>query len=165
MKMLVSMTLNAYIITAALMIPAAQAQTINSDKSVSQIVRANAQPLETNATDDGMATHFIDIKVQGDPISQLSIGLPPSLKITDGIRVIALPKQPVQSAFSMNGKNAIVNFSQPVPPGTTLRIALQGVSAFSNAGDFWLYPISVKSVGLAEDIPIGTARIETDSDD
>jgi hypothetical protein len=159
MKTLVIGTLYAVMTTAAT-IPMTQAQTIPGT-ATPQIVMADADPLETQATESGSATHFIDIKVEGNPISQLTIGFPTGLRIAQGIKVTARSKQSVNATVSMNGNSSTINFAQPVQPGTTLKIALRGVTAQSNVNDLWLYPISVRYINETENIPIGTARIQT----
>jgi hypothetical protein len=118
-------------------IPAAQAQTVSSSTATSQIVMADADPLETQATESGSATHFIDVKVEGNPISQLAIDFPSGLKVAQGIKVTARSKQSVKGTVSMNGNSSTINFAQPVQPGTTLKIALQGVRGSLNNDDIW----------------------------
>ncbi|MBW4444995.1 MAG: DUF2808 domain-containing protein [Plectolyngbya sp. WJT66-NPBG17] len=164
MKMLVFGTLYAAM-TMIATIPVAQSQPVSSSASTPQIVMADADPIETQATESGSATHFIDVKVEGNPISQMKIDFPAGLKVAQGIKVSARSKQPVNAAVSMNGKSSTINFAQPVQPGTTLKIALRGVTGSINNDDVWFYPISVRYVGETEDIPIGTAQIETYDND
>ena len=160
MKMLVFGALYAAAMMVAT-IPTVQAQTARSSASTSQIVMADADPIDTQATESGSATHFIDVKVEGNPISQLTIGFPNGLKVARGIKVAGRSKQPVNATVSMNGSSSTINFAQPVQPNTTLKIALRGVTAQSNEDDIWFYPISVRYIGETENIPIGTARIQT----
>jgi hypothetical protein len=141
-----------------------QAQTNSTTESVSQIVMADADPLDTQSTESGFATHFIDVKVEGNSISQLMIDLPDGLKVAKGIKVAARSKQPVNSTVSVNGNSATISFAQPVQPGTTLKIALRGVTGSRNNDNIWFYPVSVRYVGETENIPIGTARIQTYDD-
>ncbi len=124
-------------------------------------------PLDTQASESDMATHFIDVKVEGNPISKLTIGFPDGLKVARGIEVIDRSKQPINAAVTMNGNSATIGFDRSVQPGTTLKIALRGVTgSFGNANDdIWFYPVSVRYVGETEDIPIGTARIQTYDND
>lgn len=164
MKMLVFGTLCATV-TMIATIPVAHAQTASSSTSTPQIVMADADPLETQATETGSATHFIDVKVEVNPISQLTIGFPNGLKLARGIKVATRSKQSVNATVSMNGNSSTINFAQPVQPGTTLKIALRGVRGPLNNDDVWFYPISVRYVGETEAIPIGTARIQTYDDD
>lgn len=164
MKMLVFGTLYATVAMIAA-IPMAQAQTVSSSTSTSQIVMADADPIDTQATESGSATHFIDVKVEGNPISQLTIDFPNGLKVAQGIKVAARSKQLVKATVSMNGNSSTINFAQPVQPGTTLKIALRGVRGSVNNDDIWSYLISVRYVGETEAIPIGTARIQTYDND
>ncbi|MBW4442014.1 MAG: DUF2808 domain-containing protein [Plectolyngbya sp. WJT66-NPBG17] len=146
-------------------ISTAQAQTANSSPSTTQIVAADADPMDTESTELGAATHFIDVKVEGNPISQLKIGFPDGLKVVQGVQVAARSKQPVKATVSTNANGSTVNFAQPVQPGTTLKIALRGVRGSINNDDIWFYPISVRYIGETEDIPVGTAQIQTYEDD
>jgi hypothetical protein len=146
-------------------IPAAQAQIASSSPSTTQIVMADADPMDTQSTESGAATHFIDVKVEGNSISQLRIGFPDGLKVVQGIKVAARSKQPVNAVVSVNGNSSTVSFARPVQPGTTLKIALRGVTGSVNNNDIWFYPISVRYVGETEDIPIGTAQVQTYDND
>lgn len=146
-------------VLSATTISLAQAQTPTS--LVPQIVAADADPIDTTSTDSGAADHFIDLKVQGEPITAISIGFPPGLKVMKGIDVAARSKQTVKASVVINPTNAIIRFAQPVQPGTTLKIALRGVNGSGSAENTWLYPIAVQYVGESQNIEIGTARIET----
>lgn len=150
-------------VLSATTISLAQAQT--STSLVPQIVAADADPMDTSSTDSGAADHFIDLKVQGEPITAVSIGFPPGLKVTKGIDVAARSKQPVKANVVVNPTDAIIRFAKPVQPGTTLKIALRGVDGVRSAEDVWLYPIAVRYVGESQNIDIGTARIETYEND
>ena len=150
---------------AATVVSTVQAQTISPQASVPQIVRADADPLNAQASKSGMATHFIDVKVEGNSISKLTISFPDGLKVTRGIEVVDRSKQLINAAVNMNGNSATIGFAQPVQPGTTLKIALQRVTGSRGHDDTWLYPVSVRYVGETEDIPIGTARIQTYDND
>lgn len=51
-----------YTVLAATTVSVAQAQTPTA--SVTQIVAADAEPMDKRATDSGAADHFIDVKVR-----------------------------------------------------------------------------------------------------
>jgi hypothetical protein len=133
--------------------------------SIAQIVAADADPMDTNATDSGAADHFIDVKVQGNSITGIAIEFPPGLRVTKGIDVKARSKQAVKASVAINSKGATISLLQPVPPGTTLKIALRGVDGSRSAEDLWLYPIAVRYVGETQNIVIGTARVATYEND
>ncbi|UBF29950.1 DUF2808 domain-containing protein (plasmid) [Kovacikia minuta CCNUW1] len=164
MKGLVFTALYASMMTIGVAMTA-QAQLTSSSASAPQIVMADADPLDTQATETGLATHFIDVKVEGNPISQLTIGFPDGLKVARGINVAARSQQSINSTVAINGNTATINFAQPVKPGTTLKVALRGVTGSRANDDIWFYPVSVRYVGETENIPIGTARIQTYDDD
>ncbi|MBW4692073.1 MAG: hypothetical protein KME27_09925 [Lyngbya sp. HA4199-MV5] len=151
------------VIFAATTVSVAQAQTPTA--SVTQIVAADADPMDTSSTDSGAADHFIDVKVQGNPITGIAIEFPPGLRVTKGIDVKARSKQTVKANVAINSNGATINFLQPVSPGTTLKIALRGVNGSRSAEDIWLYPIAVRYVGETQNIAIGTARIATYEND
>jgi hypothetical protein len=133
--------------------------------STAQIVAADADPMDTSATDSGAADHFVDVKVQGNPITGIAIEFPAGLRVTKGIDVKARSKQAVKANVAINSNGATISFSQPVLPGTTLKIALRGVNGSRSAEDIWLYPIAVRYVRETQDIVIGTARIATYEND
>lgn len=140
-------------------IPAAQATGVPGDFKAPHVVHSGAHP--NDAREQG-ATHHFELHVQGPALSQLLIDLPKRLRIksSDNILVTDQLGEKVGATVSVNDRDATINFSQPVPPETTLSISIKGVRTpgYSNV---WLYPIYGKSVGMRVGIPIGLIRIQT----
>ncbi len=147
----------AFILTIASSISAAQATGRPGDAKFSHLVDSAAYP--RSATFQG-ATHQFEVHVQGYPLSELSINLPEDIDINDGIEVKNQSGQKIPATVSIKDGNARVVFSQPVPPETTLKVAMQGVNT-PGYGNTWQYMVFTKNVGLSGEIPIGMARILT----
>jgi|GEM_PF-437783 len=147
------------LLIASATVPPAQAASFKRDTKATQIVSSGAIPNDANLTN---SSHYFAVKVQGNELSQLTIDFPEDLMITDGIRVTDNSGKKVDAKINVNNKQATIDFSQPVAVGTTLKIALRGVTNNSTTGHArtWLYPVNSRSVGLQSDIPLGLVRIQ-----
>lgn len=101
------------------------------------------------------------MKVQGRPITGISIKFPPGLRVTESIDVETEPEQALQAHVELNSDAVTISFLQPVQPDTRLKITLQGVNGWHSSLDTWLYPIAVRYAGETQDTAIGTAQITT----
>lgn len=108
------------------------------------------------------ATYRIRVHVENTPLTQLSINLPEALSIKRRLDVVDQTGQAISATFTVKSNNiAIIDFAQPVAPGTLLKVDLNGISTSDYLGRTWLLPVSSRSVGMKSDIPLGTARIQT----
>lgn len=107
------------------------------------------------------ATYRIRVHVEQIPLTQLSIDLPKTLTIKRGLDVVDQTGQAINATLTVKSNIAIINFAQPVAPGTILKVDLNGVSTSDYLGRTWLLPVSSRSVGMNSDIPLGIARIQT----
>ncbi len=93
--------------------------------------------------------------------TQLAISLPEQFKVKQGVEISNQVDQTV-SATTLNTDNTIIiNFAQPVAPGTLLTVDLNGVSTSDYLGRTWLLSVSGKSLGMTANIPIGITQIQT----
>ncbi|MEB3178887.1 MAG: DUF2808 domain-containing protein [Nostocaceae cyanobacterium] len=157
-KLLLSALPLLLIVSAA--VPSAHAADYRRDTKATQIVSSGAIPNDANITN---YTHYFAVKVQGNELSQLTIDFPEDLMVTDGIRVTDNSGKKVEAKVNVNNKQATIEFSQPVAVGTTLKIALQGVTDNFTTGHArtWLYPVNSRSVGFQSDIPLGLVHIQS----
>lgn len=107
------------------------------------------------------ATYRIRVHVENTSLTQLSIDLPEALSIKRGLDVVDQTGQAINATLTVKSNSAIIDFAQPVAPGTILEVDLNGVSTSDYLGRTWLLPVSSRSVGMNRDIPLGIARIQT----
>lgn len=107
------------------------------------------------------ATYRLRVHVENTSLTQLSINLPETLTIKRGLNVVDQTGQAINATLTVKNNSAIIDFTQPVAPGTILRVDLNGISTSDYLGRTWLLPVSSRSVGMKSDIPLGTARIQT----
>lgn len=102
-------------------------------------------------------TFRLEIPQASKALSQLSIKVPPGLTVSNETSVSAQSGKKIATNISVNGRNIIVAFPEPVAPGTNLKIVMKNVKivGISNA---WLYPVSAKLVGIDANIPIGIVQ-------
>lgn len=109
----------------------------------------------------GLSSKFrFGLNISGYSVSQISIGLPRQLMV-GGVSVRDADGQVIETSAIINNQTVVIEFSQPVLPGTPLRIELSSVRMRSMLGRVWLMPISVRRADSVRDSPIGTARIHT----
>lgn len=128
-----------------------------NDAKVTHLGNSAALPNYVQVTD---ATHKFDVYVQGKAISELMIDLPEDIKINQGIEVKNKSGQKIPATVSINDRKVTIAFSEVINPGTSLSIVMKGVRT-SGYEETWHYPVSVKKVGIKEEIPLGLARIQT----
>lgn len=64
----------------------------------------------------------------------------------------------IAANITVNDRTITIAFPQQVVPGTELNIDLNRV-LISGTSNAWLYPVSVRLVGLNADIPVGVFRL------
>ena len=64
----------------------------------------------------------------------------------------------IAANITVNGRIITISFPQQVASGTKLNIDLNRV-LISGTSNAWLYPVSVRLVGLNADIPVGVFRL------
>ncbi len=125
------------------------------------ITHSVAYPNRVKVTD---ATYHIGIQVGSSQLSEIRISVPEDapgkirigqIAVTDGTR------QSLSANRAFNGREVTIAFTQPVAAGTMLEIDLNGVRTSDLLGRTWQLPIYGRSVGSNQEIPLGTARIQT----
>lgn len=97
------------------------------------------------------------IPQESKALSQLSISVPDNLIVKGNISVSDKSGRKINTDISVDGSKIMVTFSEPVAPGTRLKIAMNDVK-ISGRSNAWLYRISTRLVGIDADLPIGIAR-------
>ncbi len=105
--------------------------------------------------------HTFQLQIPRDSraISSLSVGVSSGLTVKKYIKVSDQNGRQIDANIFIDGSKIIVAFPKPVVPGIILKIAMKDVktSGISNA---WLYPVSVKLVGIETDISIGMVQFK-----
>lgn len=136
---------------------AAYGSTLIKTRSFPYVIEAVQFP-QNKAT---LVRHSFKVQIpQGSSaVSQLTIGVPKGLTVKNDINVSDQSGRKIVANIADNGRTITIAFPRPIPPGTKLNIALNRVSILE-ASNAWLYPVSVKLVGLNEDMPVGVFRID-----
>lgn len=66
----------------------------------------------------------------------------------------------IPAKIATSKEQVLITFNQPVQPGTTVSVQIEGIHTEQEEGETLLYGVTAKRVGLKERIPIGTARIQ-----
>lgn len=106
------------------------------------------------------AKYQFGLNVAGYPISQISIRIPELMRVGN-VSVRGANRQLIEATTTIDDRNALIKFAQPVSPGTPLRIELSSVRTLPRSGRIWLLPIAVQGADSARNLPIGIARIHT----
>lgn len=146
----------AFTLSFVALVPDAQAITIKDDSRLTHVVSSGQFP-------EGKMrfvrhTFLLQISQEDSAISQLSIGIPLGLALTDNISVSDPIGRKIDASILLKDNKIIMVFSQPVAPGTRLNIAINDVKivGISNA---WLYRIYAKFVGIDAEFPLGVAQV------
>lgn len=147
----------AVLFTSTILSASAQASPLQA----SGIIHSAAYPNRVKVTS---ATYHVGIQVAGSPLSGIRITVPENKVGKFRIGQIAIVNgtgQPIAEKHSFNGREVTIAFAQPVIAGTTIEINLNSVRTSDLLGRTWLFPIYGRSIGLNQEIPLGTARIQT----
>ncbi|MEH2002456.1 MAG: DUF2808 domain-containing protein [Nostoc sp.] len=102
----------------------------------------------------------LQLKIPQDSraLSQMTIAVPQGLTVKNDINLSDQSGQKIAANITVNGRTITIAFPQQVARGTELNIDLNRV-LISGTSNAWLYPVSVRLVGLNADIPVGVFRL------
>jgi hypothetical protein len=97
------------------------------------------------------------IPKKSSKISDIILNVPSGLSVGKNITVSDNSDKNIKTNIAMNGNKIVMNFPQPISPGTALNISLNQVSlvGVSNA---WDYSVSAKFVGMNTEVPVGVVQ-------
>jgi hypothetical protein len=107
-------------------------------------------------------TFVLHLPRNSQPIAQIIIAVPSTVAVSNDIEVLEHQKgKKININVSVNGKNIILAFPEPVAPDTKLAINLNKVKQplLSSTS---VYRFSAKVVGSDAEISVGEARFPTD---
>lgn len=165
MKGLLYGGLTALLLTTA---PAAIAQSTNRLQAEAALSEPSSMifnftaPIITNSGTLG-STQFIRIAVIGMTLKDLQIAIPRQMERYESVRIIDQTGKEVGAKISASKEQVGIAFNQPVAPGGYLQVEFVGVRMSAPNDGTLFYGVTGKRVGIAGDIPIGTARIELPS--
>lgn len=139
------------------LIPASYASA-NNDSSTIPYIDGNTLFPHTGWT-PVRYTFRINIPRNSNAVSQLDITVPDVITITKNnrVEVANINGRKINTQVSVNGKNVLLNFPEPVTPSTDLEIDIKDVQQ-PTVGNGPVYRLSVKFVGSNVEVPIGVAR-------
>ncbi|MEA5552041.1 DUF2808 domain-containing protein [Anabaena cylindrica UHCC 0172] len=100
----------------------------------------------------------LEIPQDSRALSQMTIAVPKGVTVRNDIELSNQSGQKIAANITVNGRTITIVFPQQVAPGTKLNIDLNRV-LISGTSNAWLYPVSVRLVGMNADIPIGVFRL------
>lgn len=106
-------------------------------------------------------THYFELHIQGNSLSQLEIDIPKSITIPKSIEIKDGSGAKIDNIVSINNRKVTITFAQPVVPGNILSISMEGIKVPRLINPILLYPIYGRFAGLNADIRLGTVRIQT----
>jgi hypothetical protein len=116
---------------------------------------------DTEQFPQSKATNFrhtfeLHIPQSSNALSQLRIQVPPGLTVKNNISIYDQSGQEINANVSVEGRQIIIAFPEPITSGTELDINMNQVrrSGVSNA---WRYRVSAKFIGNDAEVPIGVA--------
>lgn len=99
----------------------------------------------------------IQIPQGSNAVSQLIIGVPQGLTVSNNINVFDQSGKIVANDISENGSEITISFPEPVDPENRLKVVMKNVKILGRSNT-WLYPVSARLVGMNANIPLGLAR-------
>lgn len=105
--------------------------------------------------------HQFKVHVRENPLSEVTINLPEKVETLEEIEVIDTNGQKLATEVNIDNGIANIAFFQPVPVNTFVSIKMHGIKDSGVSNRNWLYRVYGEEVGLTEDIPLGTAKIQT----
>lgn len=131
---------------------------ISKEKTV---IHSAAYPNRVKVT---RATYHIGIQVGSIPLSEIRIEVPENApaQIRFGQATVTdATGKTLNTDTSLSEKQVTIVFNPPVAAGETLEIDLNNVRTSDLTGRTWQFPVYGKTAGTAQEIPLGTARIQT----
>jgi hypothetical protein len=148
----VTVLLTATISSALAQIP------ISKEKTV---IHSAAYPNRVKVT---RATYHIGIQVGRVPLSGIRVEVPENAPAQIRFGQVAVTDSngnPITANTSSNEKGVTIAFTSPVAAGETIEIDLLNVKTSDLTGRTWLFPVYGKTAESDQELPLGTARIQT----
>ncbi|TVP57053.1 MAG: DUF2808 domain-containing protein [Nodularia sp. (in: Bacteria)] len=127
-----------------------------------QEVQYNQNAPRISSTSGLPDRHYISLYTGEQPLSSITIRPSEIMDLGDNIQVTDESGETIDAEVSREEDMVRINFAQPVPPATTLEIAMMdvGFAPPMPAGEVFHYQISGNHVGLMREIPYGVARVQ-----
>ncbi|HEY9668885.1 MAG TPA: DUF2808 domain-containing protein [Coleofasciculaceae cyanobacterium] len=106
-------------------------------------------------------TFILHFPKNSNPVTQIIIATPSTVAVSNDIEVLEHKGRKININVSVNGKNIILAFSEPVAPGIMIDINFNKVKQ-PILGPTSVYRFSAKVVGSDAEIPLGVAEFRTD---
>ncbi|MEG4396940.1 DUF2808 domain-containing protein [Microcoleus sp. BROC3] len=106
-------------------------------------------------------TFVLHFPENSNAVTQIIIATPPTVAVSNDIEVLEHKGRKISINVSVNGKNIILGFLEPVAPGSRIEINFNKVKQ-PILDSTSVYRFSAKVVGSDTEIPIGVAEFRTD---
>ncbi len=131
---------------------------ISKEKTV---IHSAAYPNRVKVT---RAIYHIGVQVGAIPLSEVRVKVPENApaQIRFGQATVTdATGKTLNTSTSLSEKEVAIAFAPSIAAGETIEIDLNNVRTSDLIGRTWLFPIYGKTIGSAQEIPLGTARIQT----
>lgn len=106
-------------------------------------------------------TFVLHFPENSNAVTQIIIATPPTVAVSNDIEVLKHKGRKISINVSVNGKNIILGFLEPVAPGSRIEINFNKVKQ-PILDSTSVYRFSAKVIGSDTEIPIGVAEFRTD---
>lgn len=157
MQRFTSTTVLTALLTATVSTALAQMPTSKANA----VIHSAAYPNRVKVT---RATYHVGVQVGNFSLTEIRVEVPENApaQIRFGQATVTDARgKTVNASSSFNGKEVAIAFAQPVTAGETLEIDLNNVRTSDLQGRTWQFSIYGRTVGTNQEIPFGTARIQT----
>lgn len=121
------------------------------------LVCSGAYPNSTQAI---QSTHYFQICVVAQPLTQLLIEIPDLIGITNQVTIIDQQFRMVEFVSDTTFTNVTIKFTQPIMPGQFLSIAIHGIQSPARSPRTWVYHLYGRHQDCAFKL-LGIARVST----
>lgn len=106
--------------------------------------------------------HSISVYTGEQPLSFITVRPPDYISVGNNIQISDQSGQAIESNISREGGMIRVNFAQPIPPQSTLRITFQDLAFSPQVARLGVYNYQVAGgyAAFRQEIPLGLARVQ-----
>lgn len=146
------------LVSTVLMAPSYASFAIDESRLSDVDGNVDSSPTRWRIVKQTFVLHFPETS---KPVTQIIIATPSTVAVSNDIEVLEHRGRKISINVSVNGKNIILDFLEPVAPGSRIDINFNKVKQ-PILDSTSVYRLSAKVVGSNTEIPIGVAEFRTD---
>ncbi|HIK08461.1 MAG TPA: DUF2808 domain-containing protein [Trichormus sp. M33_DOE_039] len=105
--------------------------------------------------------HYINVYTGEQPLSYVIVRPSELVSVNNSdIEVTDQSGQRINANISADGDRFRLNFDQPIPPGSTIKIAFRNLGFDAPYRNFYLYELAGGYTGYQREIPYGFAQVQ-----